>query len=85
MIHGRWVALLAVLFLYLGCSNDDSSVSTRTSPDTPETPNTSNEPTDAEIFDDAMGLQGYEKMFFFDKTRNVPDQLQLGYSDYEVE
>ena len=34
---------------------------------------------------DPMDLQGYEQKFFFDKTKNVLDQLQLGYSGYEVE
>lgn len=34
---------------------------------------------------DPMGLAGYEQQYFFDKTKNVLDQLQLGYSDYEVE
>jgi spore coat protein H len=34
---------------------------------------------------DPMGLQGYEQKYFFDKTKNVLDQLQLGYSDYEVQ
>jgi spore coat protein H len=34
---------------------------------------------------DPMGLNGYERKFFFDKTKSVLDQLKLGYSDYEVE
>jgi hypothetical protein len=34
---------------------------------------------------DPMGLQGYEQKYFFDKTKNVLDQLQLGYAGYEVE
>jgi hypothetical protein len=34
---------------------------------------------------DPMGLAGYEQQYFFDKTKNVLDQLQLGYSGYEVE
>ena len=34
---------------------------------------------------DPMGLAGYEQKFFFDKTKDVLDQLQLGYSGYEVE
>jgi hypothetical protein len=34
---------------------------------------------------DPMGLAGYEQKYFFDKTRNVLDQLKLGYSDYEVQ
>ena len=34
---------------------------------------------------DPMGLEGYEQQYFFDKTKNVLDQLQLGYSGYEVE
>ena len=34
---------------------------------------------------DPMGLAGYEQRYFFDKTKNVLDQLQLGYSGYEVE
>jgi spore coat protein H len=34
---------------------------------------------------DPMGLAGFEKTYFFDKTKNVLDQLQLGYSGYEVE
>ncbi len=34
---------------------------------------------------DPMGLAGYEQKYFFDKTKNVLDQLQLGYSGYEVE
>ena len=34
---------------------------------------------------DPMGLAGYEQQYFFDKTKNVLDQLQLGYAGYEVE
>ncbi len=34
---------------------------------------------------DPMGLAGYEQKFFFDKTKNVLDQLKLGYADYEVQ
>ncbi|MBN1610343.1 MAG: CotH kinase family protein [Polyangiaceae bacterium] len=34
---------------------------------------------------DPMGLAGYEQEYFFDKTKNVLDQLQLGYAGYEVE
>jgi spore coat protein H len=34
---------------------------------------------------DPMGLAGYEQQYFFDKTKNVLDQLQLGYSGYEVQ
>jgi len=34
---------------------------------------------------DPMGLRGYEQKFFFDKTKNVLDQLGLGYAGYEVE
>jgi len=34
---------------------------------------------------DPMGLQGYEKKYFYDKTKNVLDQLQLDYADYEVQ
>jgi hypothetical protein len=32
-----------------------------------------------------MGLAGYEQEYFFDKTKNVLDQLGLGYAGYEVE
>ena len=34
---------------------------------------------------DPMGLAGYEKKYFCDKTKSVLDQLGLGYSGYEVE
>jgi spore coat protein H len=34
---------------------------------------------------DPMGLAGYEQKYFFDKTKNVLDQLQLGYTGYQVE
>ncbi|MBN1761168.1 MAG: CotH kinase family protein [Chitinispirillaceae bacterium] len=34
---------------------------------------------------DPMGLAGYEQKFFFDKTKNVLDQLGLDYAAYEVE
>ncbi len=34
---------------------------------------------------DPMGLAGFERLFFIDKTKNVLDQLQLGYTGYEVE
>jgi spore coat protein H len=34
---------------------------------------------------DPMGLAGYEQKYFFDKTKNVLDQLQIGYAGYEVE
>ena len=34
---------------------------------------------------DPMGLAGYEQKYFYDKTKNVLDQLQLGYAGYEVE
>jgi spore coat protein H len=41
--------------------------------------------TDSDTQDpDPMGLAGYEQKYFFDKTKNVLDQLQLGYSGYEV-
>ena len=42
--------------------------------------------TDDDTMDpDPMGLDGYEQKYFFDKTKNVLDQLQLDYSGYEVE
>ena len=34
---------------------------------------------------DPMGLAGYEQKYFFDKTINVLDQLQLGHEGYEVQ
>jgi hypothetical protein len=34
---------------------------------------------------DPMGLAGYEQKYFFDKTMNVLDQLQIGYTGYEVQ
>lgn len=34
---------------------------------------------------DPMGLAGYEQKYFFDKTKNVLDQLQIGYDGYEVQ
>jgi hypothetical protein len=34
---------------------------------------------------DPMGLDGYEQKFFYDKTKNVLDQLKIGYAGYEVE
>jgi spore coat protein H len=34
---------------------------------------------------DPMELAGYEQLFFFDKTKNVLDQLGLDYSGYEVQ
>jgi len=34
---------------------------------------------------DPMGLAGYEQTYFFDKTKNVLDQLQIGYDGYEVQ
>jgi spore coat protein CotH len=34
---------------------------------------------------DPMRLEGYEQKFFFDKTKNVLDQLKIAYSGYEVE
>jgi len=42
--------------------------------------------TDSDTVDpDPMGLAGYEQTYFFDKTRNVLDQLGLDYSGYQVE
>jgi hypothetical protein len=42
--------------------------------------------TDSDTVDpDPMGLAGHEQTYFFDKTKNVLDQLQLGYVGYEVE
>lgn len=32
-----------------------------------------------------MSLAEYEKKYFSDKTKSVLDQLELGYSGYEVE
>jgi len=41
--------------------------------------------TDSDTEDpDPMGLAGYEQPFFFDKTKNVLDQLGLGYTGFEV-
>ncbi len=34
---------------------------------------------------DPMGLAGYEQTYFFDKTKNVLDQLGIGYDGYQVE
>jgi spore coat protein CotH len=34
---------------------------------------------------DPMGLAGYEQKYFFDKTKNVLDQLQVPYAGYEVQ
>lgn len=34
---------------------------------------------------DAMGLVGYERAYFYDKTKNVLDQLNLGHAGYEVQ
>jgi hypothetical protein len=34
---------------------------------------------------DPMGLAGYEKLFFSDKTKNVLDQLGLDHAGYEIE
>jgi hypothetical protein len=42
--------------------------------------------TDSDTMDpDPMGLAGFEQKFFIDKTKNVLDQLKLGYEGYEVE
>jgi hypothetical protein len=42
--------------------------------------------TDSDTEDpDPMGLAGYEKPYFFDKTKNVLDQLGLGHVGFEVE
>lgn len=42
--------------------------------------------TDSDTEDpDPMGLAGYEKPYFFDKTKNVLDQLGLGHAGFEVE
>jgi hypothetical protein len=41
--------------------------------------------TDSDTVDpDPMGLAGYEQEYFFDKTKNVLDQLKLGYAGFEV-
>lgn len=37
------------------------------------------------IDSDPMGLAGYEQKYFFDKTKDVLDQLQLGYAGHEVQ
>jgi hypothetical protein len=34
---------------------------------------------------DPMGLNGYEKLYFSDKTKNVLNQLKLEHAGYEVE
>ena len=34
---------------------------------------------------DPMGLSGYEQAYFFDKTKNVLDQLQIDHAGYELE
>ncbi len=42
--------------------------------------------TDSDTMDaDPMGLAGYEQKYFIDKTKNVLDQLKIGYAGYEVE
>jgi spore coat protein H len=42
--------------------------------------------TDSDTMDpDPMGLAGFEQKYFVDKTKNVLDQLKVGYAGYEVE
>jgi hypothetical protein len=42
--------------------------------------------TDSDTMDDdPMGLAGFEQKYFVDKTKNVLDQLKVGYAGYEVQ